>query len=136
MEKEGKDRVDGGRRDRERMEEISGHLRELRMRAEKVEDEEKKKKFEGFGGMGSGSFGGFGGFKEEKKVKPIKGLVLKKDRKDGDMVAEADAFFGSSGSGAFGVKAGPPIASGSTVSPEAKKFEADKAWQREFGYRP
>jgi len=69
-------------------------------------------------------------------VRPIKGLVLKKDRRDGGMVAEADAFFESSGSGAFGVKAGPPIASGSTVSPEAKKFEADKAWQGEFGYRP
>jgi len=136
MEKEGKDRVDGSRRDRERKEEISGHLRGLRMRAEKVEDGEKKKKFEGFGGMGTGSFGSFGGFKEEQKVKPIKGLVLRKDRKDGGMVAEADAFFESGGSGAFGDKAGPPIASGSTVSPEAKKFGADRASQMEFGYRP
>jgi len=35
MEKEGKDRVEGGRRDRERMEVISDHLKELRVRAER-----------------------------------------------------------------------------------------------------
>ena len=146
MEKEGRVRTEGGRRDQERMEEISGHLRELRMRAEKVEDGEKRKKFEGFGGMSMGDFGSFGGFKEEGKIKPVAGLVLRRDRKadevekerekEKEFESEAGAFFGDGSSGAFGVKAGPPIASGSTVSPEAKKFEVERAWQMEFGYRP
>jgi len=140
LEKEGKAREEGGRKDRERMESINGQLAYMRKRAEKVEDEEKKKKFEGFGGMGVGSFGSFGGFKtKERKIKPIKGLVLKKDmdKEEGDKFeSEVEAFFGVGSSGAFGDKAEPPIASGSTSSPEAKKFEADRAWQMEFGYRP
>jgi len=146
MEKEGKYRVEGGRRDRERMEVISDHLRQLRVRAEKVEDEEKKNKFEGFGGAGFNSFGNFG-FGKERPVKPIAGLVLRKDRKAGEVEKEREkekefesevgAFFGGGSSGAFRVKAGPPIASGSTVSPEAKKdYGSDSAWQMEFGYRP
>jgi len=140
MEKEGKERAVGDRKAWLEMQSITEQLRVLRKSAEKVEDEDKKKKFEGFGGMGTGSFGSFGGFKtEERKIKLVKGLVLKKDAAKGKekiFESEAEAFFGGGSSGAFGVKAGPPIASGSTFSPEAKKFEADKAWQREFGYRP
>jgi len=140
MEKEGKERDEKGRKAWLEMQSITEQLRVLRKSAEKVEDGEKKKKFEGFGGMGVGSFGSFGGFKkEEREIKPVKGLVLRKDKdkgKEAKFESEAEAFFGGSSSGAFGDKAGPPIASGSTVSPEAKKFEADKAWQREFGYRP
>jgi len=35
-------------------------------------------------------------------VKPVAGLVLRKDRKDKEMAAEADAFLRSSGSGTLG----------------------------------
>ena len=140
MEEEGKVREEGGRRDRERMERINGQLAYMRKRAEKVEDEEKKKKFQGCGGMSMGSFGSFGQFKaEEWKIKPVKGLVLKKNLgkgKDDGFESEAEALFGGDSSGAFGVKAEPPIASGSTISPKAKKFEENRAWQMEFGYRP
>jgi len=138
MEKEGKEREDKGRKAWLELQSITEQLRVLRKSAEKVEDEEKKKKFEEFGGMGSGSFGSFGGFRtEERKIKPVKGLILRKDRKDGDMVAEADAFFEKSGEEAFGGKGESPIASGSTFPARpGTKFTADAAWQMEFGYRP
>ena len=139
MEKEGKEREEKGRKAWLELQSITEQLRVLRKSAEKVEDEEKRRKFEGFGGDGKGFFSGFGGFKEERKIKPVKGLVLRRDTAKGKEEAfesGAEAFFGGGSNGAFGDQAGPPIASGSTVSPEAKKFEADRAWQMEFGYRP
>ena len=70
-------------------------------------------------------------------MKPVAGLVLKKDKvKFAGTGAEARAFFGCGG-GTFAVKVESPIASGSTVSPEAmvdfKEYKY-KAWQMEFGY--
>jgi len=130
MEKEGKMREEGGRKDRERIESINRQLAYMRKGAEELEDKGKREKY-----------GGLSGFGEMQSAKPVAGLVLKKDmgaekvKMDFDFKAEVDAFFGEKRK-AFGDKAGPPIASGSTVSPEAKKFSGDDAWKMEFGWRP
>jgi len=64
---------------------------------------------------------------------------LKKDKgKFKGTEAEAKAFFEAGGGDcAFGVKVESPIASGSTVCPEARKILGSNAtWEMEFGYRP
>ena len=68
MEKKGKERDERGRKTQMDMEDITGGLRELRKRAEKVEDNEKRRRYEGC--------------EEKRPVKPVAGLILKRHQEN------------------------------------------------------
>ena len=122
MEKEGAVREERGRKARIDIESIKEQLEVLGGSAKKVEDKEKRRRYEGF--------------EKKRPVKLVAGLVLKKDTrvKFVGLGEEGRVFFGGGG-GALGVKTEPLIASGSSVSPEAKEGFRSDVWQMEFVYR-